>query len=117
MSIKSNILLRVRIAFLVCVLSGFAVIAKIVYIQTIQGEKWRKKADKLSLRYKKLPATRGNIYATDGSLLATSLPFYKLAMDPKTPHDTTFSNGIDSLSIKLSRFFGDMSVQEYKRKN
>ncbi|TAF75985.1 MAG: PASTA domain-containing protein [Bacteroidetes bacterium] len=116
MSIKSNILLRVRIAFLVCVLSGFAVIAKIVYIQTVQGEKWRKKAEKLSLRYKKLPATRGNIYANDGSLLATSLPFYKLAMDPKTPHDTTFNKGIDSLSLKLSRFFGDLSPQEYKRK-
>lgn len=116
MSIKSNILLRVRIAFLVCVLSGFAVIGKIVYIQTIQGEKWRKKAEKLSLRYKKLPATRGNIFANDGSLLATSLPFYKLAMDPKTPHDTTFKKGIDSLALKLSRFFGDLTPQEYKRK-
>ncbi|TAG56286.1 MAG: PASTA domain-containing protein [Cytophagales bacterium] len=116
MSIKANILLRVRIAFLICVLSGFAVIAKIVYIQFVQGDKWRKKAERISLRYMKLPATRGNIYANDGSLLATSMPFYKLAMDPKIPHDTTFNKGIDSLAIKLSRFFGDLSAQEYKRK-
>ena len=116
MSIKSNILLRVRIAFLVSAIFAFAIIFRIVYLQFIDGEKWRKKADKVSLRYMKLPATRGNIYAADGSLLATSIPFYKLAMDPKVPHDTTFNKGIDSLSIQLSRFFGDLSAQEYKRK-
>ncbi len=116
MSIKANILLRVRIAFLICVLSALAVVGKIAYIQYVQGDKWRKKAERISLRYMDLPATRGNIYANDGSLLATSLPFYKLAMDPKAPHDTTFNRGIDSLSIKLSHFFGDLSAQDYKRK-
>lgn len=116
MSIRSQILLRTRIAFLCCVLLGFSVIAKIIYIQFVQGEKWRRKAEKVSMRYIKIQATRGNIYSDNGSLLATSLPFFKLAMDPKAPHDTTFKSGIDSLSMLLSRFYKDKSAQEYKRK-
>lgn len=116
MGIKSNILLRVRLAFLVCVLMSLTIIAKIIYLQFVEGEKWKKKADKISLRFMELPATRGNIYACDGSLLATSLPFYKLAMDPKAPQDSTFNKGIDSLSLLLSRFYGDLSALEYKRK-
>ncbi|MFN0048435.1 MAG: cell division protein, partial [Cytophagales bacterium] len=116
MSIKSNILLRTRIAFLVILVFALAIVFKIASLQFVDGEKWRKKAEKVTLKFKKLPATRGNIYANDGSLLATSIPFFKLAIDPKVPKDTTFNKGIDSLSILLSRFYGDLSAQDYKRK-
>jgi cell division protein FtsI (penicillin-binding protein 3) len=116
LSIKSNILLRTRIAFLFCILFSLAVLGRVGYIQYIQGNKWREKAEKMTLRFMKIPATRGNIFASDGSLLATSLPFFKLAMDPKAPHDTTFNNGIDSLAILLSQHYGDLSPIEYKRK-
>jgi cell division protein FtsI (penicillin-binding protein 3) len=116
MSIRSQILLRTRIAFLGCVIFGLMVIGKIAIIQFRDGEKWRKKAEKSSVRKMEIKAPRGSIYANDGSLLATSLPFYKLAMDPKAPHDSIFRKGIDSLSILLSRFYKDKSALEYKRK-
>ncbi len=116
MSIKSNILLRTRIAFLVISIFAIAIVVKIATLQFVDGDKWKKKAEKISLKFKKLPATRGNIYANDGSLLATSIPFFKLAIDPKVPKDTAFNKGIDSLSILLSKFYNDMSVEEYKRK-
>jgi len=92
------------------------VIGKIVLIQFKDGDKWRKKAQQVSMRVQPIKATRGNIYSNNGSLLATSLPFYKLAMDPKAPHDTTFRKGIDSLSMLLSRFYKDKSAAEYKRR-
>src|SRR5690606_41644325 len=59
--------------------------------------------------------TRGNIYSDNGSLLATSLPFYKVAFDATLPKDEIFNKGIDSLAYNLSRFFKDKSQQEYKR--
>ncbi len=116
MNIKSSILLRVRIAFLVCILFSLAVVGKVVYLQFVQGEKWKKKAEQITLRYMKLKATRGNIYSDNGSLLATSLPFYRLAMDPTQPDKAIFDRGIDSLARELSAFFKDRSATEYKRK-
>ncbi|MDX2191042.1 MAG: penicillin-binding protein [Bacteroidota bacterium] len=110
--------LRTRIAFLFCVLFALIVVVKISIVQIKDGEKWRKKAEQVSLRYMSIKANRGNILSDNGSLLATSIPRYKLFMDPtdKAIHDTVFNKGIDSLSLKLSRFFGDKSQTEYKRK-
>jgi len=90
--------------------------AKIVYLQFIEGEKWTKLADQISLQYREVNATRGNIYSDNGSLLATSLPEYRVAFDPTVASDNTFSAGIDSLSILLSKHFGDNTATYYKRK-
>lgn len=65
--------------------------------------------------YKKVRATRGNIYSDNGSLLATSLPFYKVAMDPTLVKKEVFDKGIDSLSMLLSHYYNDRSATEYKR--
>ncbi|PGH37338.1 MAG: cell division protein, partial [Candidatus Nephrothrix sp. EaCA] len=65
--------------------------------------------------YKKVKATRGNILSDNGSLLATSLPFYKVAIDPTLAKEEVFKKGIDSLSYLLARFYGDKSALDYKR--
>lgn len=116
MNIKRSILLRVRIAFLVAVLFVLAVVYKLVQVQVIDGDHWRELAQQNSLDYKTIKATRGNIYADGGDLLATSLPFYKLAFDPSLVNDETFTSKIDSLSHLLSKFFRDHSSDYYKKK-
>jgi cell division protein FtsI (penicillin-binding protein 3) len=116
MNIKRSILLRVRIAFLVAVLFVLAVVYKLVEVQMIDGDHWREMAQQSSLDYKTIKATRGNIYADGGDLLATSLPFYKLAFDPSLVDDKTFTSKIDSLSYLLSKFFRDHSSDYYKKK-
>jgi cell division protein FtsI (penicillin-binding protein 3) len=116
LSIKEQIVLRARIAFLFIALVGFAIIAKIAHIQLVQGEMWSEMAAKNSMKYRKIKATRGNIYTADGSLLATSLPFYKLALDPSVINDSLYKNKLDSLCYLLSAFYNDKSAQEYKRK-
>ncbi|WP_420387986.1 penicillin-binding protein [Roseivirga sp.] len=116
MNIKHSILLRVRIAFLVAVLFVLAVIYKLVEVQMIEGDQWREMAAQNSLDYKTIKATRGNIYAAGGDLLASSLPFYKLAFDPSLVDDETFTSNIDSLSLLLSKFFRDHSSDYYKKK-
>ncbi|MFA0962819.1 penicillin-binding protein [Roseivirga sp. BDSF3-8] len=116
MNIKKSILLRVRIAFLLIVLFAGAIVFRIVHIQQVEGERWRQKAENIGLKFRTVRATRGNIYSDNGSLLATSLPFYRVAFDPTIADDEMFRNGIDSLCLNLSRYYGDRSPQEYKRR-
>lgn len=90
-------------------------VAKISHIQFIEGEQWAKIAEQISFDYKKVKATRGNIYSDNGSLLATDLPFYKVALDPRLAKDKVFNSGIDSLAGLLSRYYKDKSSTDYKR--
>ena len=108
-------MLRVRVAFLAFSLFGMAIIGKMVYIQFFEGEKWEKLAEKIGLQYKKVEATRGNIYSDNGSLLITSLPFYRIAFDPSIPDETTYRSQIDSLCGLLSSYFRDRRPAEYRR--
>ncbi|MBY0434762.1 MAG: cell division protein, partial [Cyclobacteriaceae bacterium] len=115
MNIKRSILIRVRIAFLAVVIFAICVAAKVGHIQFAEGEKWTKIGNEISFDYKKVKATRGNIYSDNGSLLATSLPFYKVAMDPTLVKADVFKEGIDSLAFLLSRYYKDRSATDYKR--
>ncbi|WP_323757806.1 penicillin-binding protein [Roseivirga sp.] len=116
MNIKESILLRVRIAFLAVIAFVLVVIYRIADIQFVQGDEWRKEAQEIGLDYKTIKATRGSIYADGNDLMATSLPFYKIALDPSLANDNTFKTGIDSLSLLLSKFFRDRSPGEYRKK-
>ncbi|MGC4021355.1 MAG: penicillin-binding transpeptidase domain-containing protein [Cyclobacteriaceae bacterium] len=115
MNIKKSILIRVRLAFLGILVFAICVAAKVGHIQMVEGSKWTKMAEEIMFDYKKVAATRGNIYSDNGSLLATSLPFYKVAMDPTLAKDEVFKKGVDSLAIHLSGFYNDRSKDEYKR--
>jgi len=114
-NIKRSILLRVRVAFLFVLLFSIAIVVKISHVQMVDGKKWADMGERISFDYKRVKATRGNIYSDNGSLLATSLPFYKIAFDATQPKEEVFREKIDSLAILLSKFFKDKSKQEYKR--
>ena len=115
MSIRKGIVLRVRIAFILTFMVAGAVIFRITKIQFVEGEQWRSFGKMLGMQVMNVKATRGNIYADDGSLLATSLPFYQLAMDPALPSDRLYKSGIDSLCYLLSTYYKDLSATQYKQ--
>ena len=115
MNLKRSIVLRVRVVFILVALAACAIPYRIAVVQFQQGEKWRAKAEQVNFQFREVPATRGNIYAADGSLLATSLPFYRVAIDPTMAKDAKFKSGIDSLSRLLSSFYRDKSATAYKR--
>ena len=96
-------------------LFAIGVTVKTGHIQMIEGEKWAKMGEQISFDYKRVKATRGNIYSDNGSLLATSLPFYKVAFDATLPNEEIFKEGIDSLAFLLARFYKDKSSTDYKR--
>lgn len=115
MNIKRSILIRVRVAFLGVLLFAVCVAAKIGHIQVAEGDKWAKMAEEIMFDYRRVKATRGNIYSDNGSLLATSLPFYKVAMDPTLARKEVFDKGLDSLAMLLSRYYRDRSESDYKQ--
>ncbi|HWA34499.1 MAG TPA: hypothetical protein VG737_10240, partial [Cyclobacteriaceae bacterium] len=108
-------MIRVRLAFLAVVIFAVCVAAKVGHIQFVEGEKWIRMGNEISFDYKKIKATRGNIYSDNGSLLATSLPFYKVAMDPTLAKKEIFKRDVDSLAYHLAHYYKDRSQTDYKR--
>ena len=114
MNIKKSILLRVRIAFLLMGGVALAIVLKISHIQLVDGEKWRTRMEKRDIQFRHIKAHRGSVFAADGSLLATSLPFYRVAIDPTIASNKRFEEGVDSLSLLLSQVFTHKSAEQYK---
>src|SRR5688572_32890258 len=79
---KKVILRRVYIVYVCCCVFALSVIGRVCYIQFAQGEYWKQEARNFTVRELDIEAVRGNIFASDGSLLATSLPYYEVAIDP-----------------------------------
>jgi cell division protein FtsI (penicillin-binding protein 3) len=95
---------------------SLAIIAKILYIQLVEGEMWKAKAEKLSMKYFNIEPNRGNIYDINGQMLATSVPLFEIRMDAASPNipDSIFKENVDSLAFYLSRYFKDKNKTEYK---
>ena len=95
------------------VLFASVIIVRIYHLQVTQGDKWRKIARENSLKFIEVQATRGNILNDNGGLLATSLPFYKVAFDPTVASNEIFDKGIDSLSVLLAEYFQEKEATRY----
>ena len=108
MDIKNEILWRIYTVMFILIAVAMVIFGKAVYIQTIQGEKYLSLADSLYIDYRPVVADRGNILAEDGSLLATSLPYFNIYMDPLAQglSEKIFNNNIDSLAKSLATLKG-----------
>jgi cell division protein FtsI (penicillin-binding protein 3) len=116
MSIKTSILLRVRIAFLVIFVFAAGILYRVGKVQYVEGNEWRQLGQTISLKVNDIKATRGNIYADNGALLATSLPFYQVAFDPYLASEGLYKSNIDSLCWLLADHYGDQTAWQYKKK-
>lgn len=116
-NIKREMLVRVYIGFLLIVLLGAGIVGRTFYIQSYKGSYYRAKADSLTIFYKTIRADRGNIYAKDGSLLATSLPIFDLYIDFAADGltENVFNTNIDSVTLLLSQFFPTKTQEQYKK--
>ena len=116
MSLKSEIVFRFSLVYVFFVALGIAIVAKILYIQFVEGNKWREMAKTLTYKDITIEPTRGDICAVDGRLLATSVPYFEIRMDLKAAglSDHLFYSKVDSLAHCLSRFFKDKSHYTYR---
>lgn len=116
MNIRQDILFRARLVSLVVLAIAVTVGVRLWVIQQVDGEKWRNKSGS-PIEIHTIPAIRGNIYASDGSLLATSLPYYHLGLDlnlmrnPK--NKKLFQKILPAICQKLASTLGNRSFKEY----
>lgn len=105
MTIKQDILIRLYVAFSCMLLLAISILGKAFYIQSVKGEQLLEQAAKNS-RPKVFDAERGNIYSSDGRLLATSIPNFDIYFDPNAQGISSedFELHVDALSEKISAF-------------
>ena len=88
---------------------ALAVVFKLLSIQFLQGDKYRSLAETRTIKNVVIPANRGNLYSSDGNLLATSIPKYDIRIDAITPSSKTFEAYLKPLCDSLSSFSGKPS--------
>ncbi|NQW42020.1 MAG: transpeptidase family protein [Bacteroidetes bacterium] len=117
MNLKKAILLRAWIAFIMILILAISIVWQIIELQFTQKEKYMAISKERSTKMREIEASRGNIYADDGSLLATSIPKYEIRMDTKVESVTNefFKEKVDSLAWNLSQAFEDKTQAEWRR--
>lgn len=110
--------------------TGFAFVLFVVFLGRIlflQNTNVQEiKDDYINKNYREatLQAARGNLFASDGSILATTVMRYDIYLDFKIVKDTVYTNNIGALTDSLSKMFGkprsyfrDRFDQQKKAKN
>ncbi len=115
---------------------GIAIIANLISIQWVHGEEWRARGEKRVADVRSDPARRGNIYSSDGKVLATTVTECDLYLDlydtiqlddkgrvrygnKNEPMETgpivdsNFNKYLDSACLMLHEAFPQRSVQYY----
>ena len=85
------------------------IIFRVINLQYAQGDVYRKLATELTVRQDTIHANKGNVYAADGNLLATSMSKFNIFMDLVTVNSTVFEENIVELSTELSKMLGHSS--------
>jgi len=108
--------------FFIVILAVFTYLLFSLYkVVVLKGPKYRSEAMATYVKKRKIEATRGNIYSDDGSVLSTTLPKYRLGLDPSvynTNKDARvlYKKHINELAAALSNFYKDRTADEYKEK-
>lgn len=90
-------------------------LARIVILQNTNVQEIKDDYINKNYREATLKAARGNLFASDGSILATTVMRYDIYLDFKTMKDTVYSNNIGALTDSLSKMFGK-SRGEFRQK-
>ena len=110
---EKNILNRLYFVAGCMFIFGIAVVVKLLTIQYVNGDKYRKLAEERTIEDRPIPANRGNVYSVNGNLLATSIPKYDIRIDTKTPKDKLWQEQLGPLCDSLSKY-SSKSVSYYK---
>ena len=114
--IKKDFLWRIYLMYFFIVLFALSVVLKVCTIQFAEGDYWREKEQQLTMKYVNIEASRGNIFSSDGCLLATSVPIFELRMDviSEPVSNKIFYEKLDSLSSRLDQTFSHRSKNEWR---
>ncbi len=100
---EKKILTRLYVVAGFLFLFAIAVAVKLVSIQLVDGEKYKKLALDRTERVFVIEPNRGNLISDDGSLLATSVSKYTIRFDAVTVRNSDFNENVKPLSDALSK--------------
>ena len=104
---------------IVLTLIGFAIVGKALYIMTAKKQYWTEVADRLKRDSVSVKPNRGNILSSDGQLMATSIPEYRVFIDFQAAafekNDSLWLDKVDSVCEGLSKIF-PLTSHEFKVK-
>jgi cell division protein FtsI (penicillin-binding protein 3) len=100
---------RIYLVAFAIFLVAIAIAVKLTNIQWVEGDYYRKLAKERTVKNFVIPSNKGNIYSSDGSLLATSIPNYEIRFDALAPKMEIFEKNVQSLSDSLASVLGKSS--------
>jgi len=106
MNKESLVLKRFYIVAGLLFIVAVAVVFRLSKIQFTQGDEYRAMAAQKTTQNIPIKANRGNIYAQDGSLLATSVSRYDVRFDAVTVSASNFEQLMPDLARSLGQYFG-----------
>lgn len=98
-------------------LIGVAIVVKASITMFAERQYWQDVADRFVKENVTVKPNRGNIISSDGKLMASSLPEYRIYMDFKAggvKKDTMLINHLNEICEGLHRIFPDKSAAEFK---
>ena len=112
----------------VFVIAGIAILGMTAKIMFVEHAYWEKVGLRFVKRNVKIKPVRGTIYSSDGEVLASSLPEFKIFMDYvvvekdsvrriKEQHcrDSVFQSKVDEISEGLHKIFPEKSAREFRK--
>jgi len=94
-------------------LFALAVLVKLYVVSIRDGGALREAARDRVVQQRTVQASRGNIYSSDGQLLATSMPVYELRWDASLVNQEHFDKNINKTAIGLQLLLPERSAWEW----
>lgn len=113
-----NITLRYTFIVVIMAILAVLIIVKAGIIMFAERQYWKDVADRFVKENVVIHPTRGNIISSDGKLMASSLPEYKIYMDfrvQSTKQDTMLMNHLQEICKGLHEIFPDRSAQDFRK--
>lgn len=114
-----NVMPRYSALAILMTVVAIAVLGKAIYIMTAKHDFWMAVADRVKVDSLEVKPQRGNILSTNGELMASSLPEYKLYIDFKairdSENDTLWMEKEDSICKGLAAIFPGKTAAEFRK--
>ncbi len=110
---NKRILNRIYIAAIPFFMMAVFVLVKLFVIQYAEGPELRARSQQEAIREINIEASRGNIFSSDGKLLATSMPVYDLYFDPVTVDGNAFNSNVSALAVELAMAFPEKNYTQW----
>ena len=119
---KSKIVNRMNFIFFFFLLFSAFLISKIFYIQNLESEFKGTSISLETIKNIEVESTRGNIYSSNGDLIASTVSKFEIRWDSQVPSEKIFESNKVELAQKLSELLTDstdyyIDIMNNARKN